>query len=143
MYWTGQTSRWQTNDRGHSGHPSATWGNAYPERVVMNSLLSQDAVLHGVNSPSFCLSSPPAHSPEVEFSIRASGVPCYMQARPGPQPHLICIAYAMIGLRSARCAGSPPRTKPGVNKSNSSDRTVWSGTLRCAGFFASPPQTSL
>ena len=45
---------------------------------------------HGANSTSSCLSSPLAHFPspqEEEFTIRASGVPCSMQVRPGPQLH--------------------------------------------------------
>ena len=97
---TGQSNKWQTNDRGHSGlgeawgvcNPSVTLGTAYPQVVVMNSLLSQDAVSHGADSMSSCPFSPPAHfSSEEEFTICASGVPCFMQGKPEPHPYSTCI----------------------------------------------------
>ena len=47
---------------------------------------------------SSCPFLPPAHfsSPlEEEFTIRASGAPCPMQAKPGPQPHLICSRHRL------------------------------------------------
>ena len=53
-------------------HPSVTLGTAYPQVAVVNSLLSQDAVLHWANSTSSCPSS--------------------IQVKPGPQVYLTCIA---------------------------------------------------
>ena len=43
---------------------------------------------------SSCPSSPSAHfssPPKAEFTICVSGVPCSMQAKPGPHPYLTCI----------------------------------------------------
>ena len=42
--------------------------------------------------------------PEEEFTIHASGVPCSMQAKPGPKPHPTCIAMAELWF--AKCAKS-------------------------------------
>ena len=74
----------------------------------LNSHLSQDAVSHGANSISSCPPSLWAHflsPPEEEVTIRASGARCSMEAKLGPQPYLICIAFnAMTELWSARCA---------------------------------------
>ena len=51
-------------------------------------------------------------SPEEEFTIPVPGVPCSIQAKPGPQPYPTCIACnAMTKLWFAGCAVSPPRTK--------------------------------
>ena len=92
-------------------HPPVSLGAAYPQMVVVNSLLSQDAVSHGTNSTSSYPSSPPAHfssPPEVEFTFHVSVMPCFMQAKHGPQFYLICIACkAMIELWFAGCAVSP------------------------------------
>ena len=63
--------------------PSVTLGTAYPQVVVVNSLLAQNAMSHGENSTSSCPSSPPAQfpsRPEEEFEIFVSWVPCSMQA---------------------------------------------------------------
>ena len=96
-------------------HPSVTLGTAYHKVAVVNSPLSQDAVSRGVNSMSSCPSSPPAHFPslpEEEFTIRVSGVPCSMQAKPGPQTYPTCITCNVTTeLWFAGCAESPPRTK--------------------------------
>ena len=63
---------------------------------------------HGENSMSSCPSSPPAHftsPPEEEFTLRASEMPCSMQAKPGPQRYPTCIACnAMAELWFAGCA---------------------------------------
>ena len=108
------------NVRGHSGsgeacHPSVTLGTAYPQIVVVNLLLSQDAVSHGANSMSSRPSSPPAHfpsPPEEEFTIHMSGAPCSMQAKPWA-PTLSNLYRLQRSDRAqwfARCAVSPPRT---------------------------------
>ena len=54
--------------------------------------------------------------PEMNFTNSAWEAPCSMQAKPGPKPHLISIAYnTMTGLWSAECAVSPPRIKSARN----------------------------
>ena len=76
----------------------------------MNSLLSEVAVSPGANSRRSCPSSSPAHfpsPPEEEFTIRVSVMPCFMQAKPGPQPYLICIdCNAITELWFAGCVVS-------------------------------------
>ena len=58
---------------------------------------------------------------DVEFTIRVSGVPCSMQAKPGFHPYLICIVCnAIIELGFVGCKVSPPRTK-------SARRISWRG----------------
>ena len=58
--WVGRSLKWW--------HPSVTLGTAYPQVVVVNYVLPQEAVLHWANSTSSC---PPS-----------------MQAKPGPQVYL-------------------------------------------------------
>ena len=105
-------------------HPCVTLRAPYPQIMVVNSLLSQDAVSHGAYSTSSYPSPPPAHfpsPPEIEFTIRLTVMPCSMQAEPGPQFYLICIACkAMAELWFAGCAVSPQRTK-------SAHRNSWRG----------------
>ena len=92
--------------------------------AVVNSLPSQDPVSLGANSMSSCPFSPPAHFPspaEEEFTIRSSGAQCWMQAKPGPQSYLTCVAcYAITELWSVGCASQPERS-PGE------DAAWWSG----------------
>ena len=87
----------------------------YKLEVVPSFCYLGDCLSSGANSMSSCPSSSPAHfpsPPEEEFTIHVSGVPCSMQAKPGPQPHPICIACnAMTELWFTGCAVSPPRTK--------------------------------
>ena len=62
--------------------------------VVTSFCYLGDCLSSVANSTSSCPSSPPAHfpsPPEEEFTIHMSGVPCSMQAKPGPQTHPICI----------------------------------------------------
>ena len=96
-------------------HPSTNLETAHPRELVVNSLPSQDAMSHEANSTSSYPSTPSVNflsPPEEEFAIRASVTPCFMQAKPGPQPHLICIACnAMTRLWSVECPVSPPRTE--------------------------------
>ena len=111
-------------------------GTAYPQVAVVNLLPLQDAVSHGVNSISSCPYSPPSHFPspqDKEFTICVSGVPCSMQARPGPQSYLICIACnTMTELWFAGCAVSPPKTK-------SACRISWRGcSLKIWQRYSSP-----
>ena len=76
-------------------YPSANLGTVYPHVVAVNSVSSQDAVSHGANSMSSFPFSPPAHSsspPEEEFTIDASVVPCSVQLKHGPKPHMIYTA---------------------------------------------------
>ena len=53
-------------------------------REILEVVISQDVMSLGASSISSCPSSPPAHfpsSPEEEFTIHVSGVPCFMQCR--------------------------------------------------------------
>ena len=95
---------------------------AYPQVAIVNSLSITRWGVTGANWMSFCQSSRAVHFPsplEEEFTIRASRAPCPMQARPGPQPDLICIACnTMTELWSAEYMVSPPR---------SALKTLWRG----------------
>ena len=65
--------------------------------------------------------------PEEEFTIRVSGVPCSVQAKPGPQPYPTCIACnIMTKLLFAWCAESPQRTKS-AHRVSVKDAAWWSG----------------
>ena len=114
MYWTGKTSRWQTNGRGHSGKGEA-WGGIIGDYLSSDGGCELASVKYGATSICSCTSSHPAHlssSAEEEFIIRTSGSPCSMQTTSVPQPHLICIiCNAMTGQWSAGCVVSVPKAK--------------------------------
>ena len=96
-------------------HPSVTSVTDQSQVTAVNSLSSQNTVSHSANAISPRLSSPaPFPSPlGAEFIIQASEAPCSVQANPGPQTYLICIACnAVTRLWSTGCAVSPSRRKP-------------------------------
>ena len=66
-------------------------GTTYRQVSVANSLLSQDVVLH-VGKFNELLPAYSPSPPEVELTIRVSGMPYSMKAKSGSQRYVTCIA---------------------------------------------------
>ena len=101
-------SSWCGSHRTHIKMPEAEW--VLVATWEMSSVWKW--VFTKLRSPAK-ISVPWVSHPEEEITSRAAGAPCSpVQAKPGPQPYLICIACnAMTKLWSTGYVVSPPRTK--------------------------------
>ena len=125
-------------------------GTAYHQVVVVNSPPSQEAVSHGVNWISSCLSPARPHLPLISYQPQRKSVllvrqVCHAPCKRNLGPNLIWLTSPATQWLSCWMCGVTTKNQVssqdllgmdclelGLTETSTSDRKAWSSRLRCA-----------